>query len=46
MWKDYFTKFIARINPDKDISEGENINLGLDVTKLHYFNPETGLSIS
>ena len=40
------TKFIARINPDTDISEGENINLGLDVTKLHYFNPETGLSIS
>ncbi len=40
------TKFIARINPDTDISEGENINLRLDVTKLHYFNPETGLSIS
>ena len=40
------TKFIARINPDADISEGENINLRLDVTKLHYFNPETGLSIS
>ena len=40
------TKFIARINPDTDISEGENINLRLNVTKLHYFNPETGLSIS
>ena len=40
------TKFIARINPNATIQEGQNINLAIDPTKLHYFNPETGLSIS
>ena len=40
------TKFIARINPNATIEEGQNINLAIDPTKLHYFNPETGLSIS
>ena len=40
------TKFIARINPNANIKEGQNINLSIDPTKLHYFNPETGLSIT
>ena len=40
------TKFIARINPNATIEEGQNINLAINPTKLHYFNPETGLSIS
>ena len=40
------TKFIARINPNANITEGQNINLSIDPTKLHYFNPETGLSIT
>ena len=40
------TKFIARINPNATIKEGQNINLAIDPTKLHYFNPETGLSIT
>jgi len=40
------TKFIARINPNATIEEGQNINLAIDPTKLHYFNPETGLSIT
>ena len=40
------TKFIARINPNANIKEAQNINLSIDPTKLHYFNPETGLSIT
>ena len=40
------TKFIARINPNATVEEGKSMNLALDPTKLHYFNPETGLSIT
>ena len=40
------TKFIARINPNATIEEGQNINLSIDPTKLHYFNPDTGLAIN
>ena len=40
------TKFIARINPNATIKEGQDINLAIDPTKLHFFNPETGLSIN
>ena len=40
------TKFIARINPNATIKEGENINLAIDPTKLHYFDPETGMAIT
>ena len=40
------TKFIVRINPNATIEEGQSVNLAIDPTKLHYFNPETGLSIT
>ena len=40
------TKFIARINPNATIEEGKKMKLAIDPTKLHYFNPETGLSIT
>ena len=40
------TKFIARINPNATIKEGQSVNLAIDPTKLHFFNPETGLSIT
>ena len=39
------TKFIARINPNSTVEEGQKINLALDPTKLHYFDPDTGLAI-
>jgi len=39
------TKFIARINPNSTVKEGQKINLAIDPTKLHYFDPETGLAI-
>ena len=40
------TKFIARINPNATIEEGQNISLAIDPTKLHYFDPETGMAIT
>ena len=40
------TKFIARINPNATIEEGQNINLAIDPTKLHYFDPESGMAIT
>jgi len=40
------TKFIARINPNSSVEEGQKINLALDPTKLHYFDPDTGLAIT
>ena len=40
------TKFIARINPNATIEEGKNIKLSINPSKLHFFNPETGLSIN
>ena len=36
------TKFIARINPNSTVSEGEKIKLSLDPSKLHFFDPESG----
>ena len=40
------TKFIARINPNSTVKEGQKIDLALDPTKLHYFDPDTGLAIT
>ena len=39
-------KFIARINPNATIEEGKNIKLSINPSKLHFFDPETGLSIN
>ena len=39
------TKFIARINPNSTVEEGQKINLAIDPAKLHFFDPETGLAI-
>ena len=36
------TKFIARINPNSTVVEGEEIELKIDPSKLHFFNPESG----
>ena len=36
------TKFIARINPNSTVVEGEEIELKIDPSKLHFFDPETG----
>ncbi len=39
------TKFIARINPNSTVVEGKEIELKIDPSKLHFFNPETGDAI-
>lgn len=39
------TKFIARINPNATVKEGQNIILKINPSKLHYFDPESGLAI-
>ena len=36
------TKFIARINPNSTVQEGEEINLSIDPSKLHFFDPDSG----
>ena len=36
------TKFIARINPNSSVVEGENIELKVDPSKLHFFEPDNG----
>ena len=40
------TKFIARINPNSTVEEGQKINLAIDPSKLHYFDPDSGLAIT
>ena len=36
------TKFIARINPNSTVTEGEEIELRINPSKLHFFDPESG----
>ena len=36
------TKFIARINPNSTVQEGQEINLSIDPSKLHFFDPDSG----
>lgn len=40
------TRFVARVNPDLAPSAGDRIRLLLDVSKLHFFDDETGIAIS
>ena len=39
------TKFIARINPNSTVVEDKEIELKIDPSKLHFFDPETGDAI-
>jgi multiple sugar transport system ATP-binding protein len=39
------TKFIARINPNSTVKEGEEINLSIDPSKLHFFDPDSGSAL-
>ena len=36
------TKFIARINPNSTVAEGEEIELKINPSKLHFFDPVSG----
>jgi multiple sugar transport system ATP-binding protein len=37
--------FLARLSPKTTAREGEPIDLAVDVTRFHFFDPETGLGI-
>jgi multiple sugar transport system ATP-binding protein len=37
--------FLARLNPRTTAREGETIELVVDVTRMHFFDPESGLGI-
>ena len=39
------TKFIARINPNSTVKEGEAIKLSIDPSKLHFFDPDSGKAL-
>ena len=39
------TNFIARINPNSTVKEGEEIKLSIDPSKLHFFDPESGKAL-
>jgi multiple sugar transport system ATP-binding protein len=39
------TEFLARLSPRSDAKEGEPIELVVDVHRLHFFDPETGVGI-
>ena len=36
------TKFSARVTPDFDVPNGSRIELVIDTSKIHFFDPETG----
>jgi multiple sugar transport system ATP-binding protein len=36
------TNFIARVSPDIRVSRGETVELVVDTSKLHFFDPATG----
>jgi multiple sugar transport system ATP-binding protein len=37
--------FLARLNPRTTATEGEPIEIVVDVNRLHFFDPETGLGV-
>jgi multiple sugar transport system ATP-binding protein len=39
------TSCIARLTPRSEVKEGERVTLTVDVSRLHFFDPETGLAI-
>jgi len=39
------TTFVARLNRATDAREGERLDLEVDVKRLHFFDPETGVSV-
>lgn len=39
------TNFIARVSPDAQVKRGDRIDLVVDSSKLHFFDPDTGIRI-
>ncbi|HET8894860.1 MAG TPA: sn-glycerol-3-phosphate ABC transporter ATP-binding protein UgpC [Gaiellaceae bacterium] len=40
------TSWVARLTPRSRVTEGETVSLGVDVDRLHFFDPETGVAIN
>ena len=40
------TKFTARVNSDVDVAAGSRCRLAVDTSKIHFFDPKTGLRIA
>ena len=39
------SEFLARLSPRTTATKGQPIELVVDVTRLHFFDPATGLAI-
>jgi multiple sugar transport system ATP-binding protein len=39
------TKFTARVSPDVEVPDGSSVDLVIDTTKLHFFDPDTSAKI-
>ena len=39
------TKFVARVNPDLAPAAGDRVRLVIDLSKLHFFDDQTGMAI-
>src|SRR5699024_8766061 len=39
------SQFTARVSPRSEVKPGAQINLSVDTSQLHFFDPESGLAI-
>ncbi len=39
------SRFVAQLDPSTSVREGDRLELVVDTTRLHFFDPETGLGI-
>jgi multiple sugar transport system ATP-binding protein len=42
---DLESRFMARLPPDTRVAVGERLSIGVDMARLHVFDPETGLAL-
>ena len=39
------TTMVARFSPRSQVGEGDSVEVAVDTSSLHFFDPETGLGI-
>jgi hypothetical protein len=39
------SRLTARLPPDLSVAVGDRLRLGLDMARVHFFDPETGLAL-